>query len=193
MSLSEEAGFYKEYYIKLYFKIIFSWGKTRQPHTSSLVPLMPGNCTTRRTSYTRAIFSSFLWRAPSSSSLRWKVAFRLFAPGEKFDPGDWKALCGATCRRCLANNPEVTRRFCLFSGVSVTSRPLLRVSISRRDEKPSLFYATTPLLRAGDARSSRVFLPAFMRITCTDRTHDPRAFPAPRKYVNAFIWKYAPF
>jgi len=82
-------------------------------------PSYVGNCTTRRTSYTRAIFSPFLWRAASFSLL--KSGFPTFCTEEKFDAGDWKVLCGTTCRHRLANNREITRRFCLFSRVSVTS------------------------------------------------------------------------
>lgn len=71
--------------------------------------------------YTLMIFFSFLWRVwlPSSSL---KSGFSTFYIEEKFDTGDWKELCGATGRHRLANNREITRRFCLFSGISLTSR-----------------------------------------------------------------------
>lgn len=115
----EEAEFDKEYYKDLLENNLLEHKERWGNHVLISRPCYVGNCTTRRTSYTRAIFSSFLWRAAPSSSL--KSGFPTFCTEEKFDGGDWKALCGTTCRRCLANNREITRRFCLFSRVSVTS------------------------------------------------------------------------
>lgn len=51
--------------IKIYSKII-PYVKKDEKTTYSSCASYVGNCTTRRTSYTRAIFSPFLWRARSS-------------------------------------------------------------------------------------------------------------------------------
>lgn len=115
LSISENSIF-KEYYKDLLQNNLV---KKDEETTYSSRPSYVGNCTTRCTSYTRAIFSPFLWRAASSFSL--KSGFPTFCTEEKFDAGDWKALCGTSCRRHLANNQEITRRFCLFSSLSLTS------------------------------------------------------------------------
>lgn len=105
--------------IKIYSKIIFSNVKKDEETTySSLIPLM--SVIARLDAYrvrVRYFLRSF--GAASFSSL--KNGFPTFCTEEKFDAGDWKVLCGTTCRRRLANNREITRRFCLFSRVSVTS------------------------------------------------------------------------
>lgn len=107
---------FKEYYKDLLQNNLV---KKDEETTYSSRPSYVGNCTTRRTSYTRAIFSPFLWHTASSSSL--KSGFPTFCTEEKFDAGDWKALCGMSCRHRLANNQEITRRFCLFSRVSLSN------------------------------------------------------------------------
>jgi len=69
----------------------------------------------------RARVRYFLRSFGTASFSSLKNGFPTFCTEEKFDAGDWKVLCGTTCRRRLANNREITRRFCLFSRVSVTS------------------------------------------------------------------------
>lgn len=129
----------------------------RKPR-SHLVSSYVGNCATLRTTlYIRDIFFVPLARTASSSSL--KSGFSTFCIEKKFDVGDWKELCGATGRHRLANNREITRRFCLFSGVSLSLN--FGACLLLRGERPAMksnavVYASSFPLKAGE-RSSYKF------------------------------------